>query len=694
MLVLDYLRFLAIFGVIAFHLHDTVTYGTPWFSGGYLGVDIFLFLSGYFIERSIDGIRDRGFVSASGYFFSRRLLRIMVPMLVVTAVVGGFAYSQNISLWQDMLYSSLFVYNFYLVFHHIPYFQVYSTPHPFIGMWFIALLVQLYIVHFFLARVIKSITVYRLILIILGAVSIGGTWLLIQQDHTDMAYVLPWHAFSYIGGALTMSLAGRSAEGTRDRSQDLVVFIAVIALFLLMLLSPYRGFVFYSLATVVLTALFVVAAPQAPLLQGCKWTVLGTLGEMSYSLYLWNVPVIAFIHYFYPQNPIFVSVGLSLILILILSLITYHAIERPLQSLFGKAPRHRAEVFASAPMVILLLLAGWGWYALADALSQNVVQREQMQHDALYRDYLLRQVSTLQQQIRQAHHAASVARELSKDQWVQWQPTPRPGYLYDGKELRSNPDFPEKKVLFISDSILLGWSGYVVHQVPDGILNGKVGRSFFRATPVLKDMLSLPENRHVRDIVVELGSNGYVEWRDLEAFIQAAGDRQIFLVVPSVPRPWAAEVRETYLRAEGSYPNVHLIHWDEISRDHYNYFVADQVHLTWDGAQALMRAILESLWQHGYRLPSTPTVKPAEPMEVNASTEGSINGVTASAVSSDTVHLSPPTQGRAAAPASLTSNPTTVTDNSEGRKVPKTSSSLGGDAISDTMGVAPASSIP
>lgn len=603
MLFLDYLRFLAIFGVIAFHLHDTVAYATPWFSGGYLGVDIFLFLSGYFIERSLSGIRDQELLPAGRYFFSRRLLRIMIPMLFVTAVVGGFSYSQNMPLWKDMLYSSLFIYNFYLVFHHIPYFQVYSAPHPFMGMWFIAMLVQLYIVHFLLSRLVANTVVYRLILVILGAVTLVGTSLLIQQHETNMAYVLPWHAFSYIGGALTMALMGQPGETVRDRSQDLVVLVTVFALLLLMLLAPYRDFLVYSVATVVLTALFVVAAQQSSMLQDKSWPLLGKLGEMAYSLYLWNVPVISFVHYFYPQNPVFVSVCLSIILILILSLITYSAIEMPVQKWFGKAPRHGSGSLVSAPVMLLLLLAGWGWYALAGAQSQNVHQREQMQHDALYRDYLLQQVKQLQQQVRDAHHAARVARELSKEQWVQWQPRPRAGYLYDGKDLRGNPEFPQKKVLFISDSVLLGWSGYVVHQVPDGILDGKVGRSFPQAMPVLTSMLSQPENRHIKDIVVELGTNGYVEWPELEAFIQAAGDRQIFLVMPSVPRPWAAEVRQTYLRAKAKYGNVHLIPWDDISRDHFNYFVADQVHLTWDGIQALMRAILESLWKHGYTLP-------------------------------------------------------------------------------------------
>jgi len=617
MLVLDYLRFLAIFGVIAFHLHDTITYSAPWFSGGYLGVDIFLFLSGYFIEQSLSGIRERRFWPAAGYFFSRRLLRIMIPMLFVTAAVGVFAYSQNIPLWQDVLYSAIFLYNFFLVFHHIPYFQVYSTPHPFIGMWFIALLVQLYVAHFLISRLFQRAALYRLVLAILGLVSLGGTWLLIRQGHTDLAYVLPWHSFPYIGGALLMSLLGRGSGHVRDSAQDVVVLVTVLALVLLMLLAPYRDFVFYSVATVMLTALFAVAAPQAPRLQNRLSPLIGTLGEMSYAFYLWNVPVIAFVHYFFPQNRVFVSICLSLILILLLSLITYHLIELPMQRRLGKAPRHRSNAIVNAPVIATLLLAGWGWYTLAATESDNVRQRQQMQHDALYRDYLLRQVDQLQRQLRQVHHAAQVARQLSKDQWVQWQPTPRPGYLYDGKEVRSNPRFPEKRVLFISDSVLLGWSGYVIHQVPDGILDGKVGRSFVQATPVLEEMLRLPENRDVRDIVVELGSNGYVGWRELVNFIETAGDRQIFLVIPSVPRPWAAEVRQAYIRAKGMYSNVHLIPWDDISRDHYNYFVADQVHLTWDGAQALMRAILESLWEHGYTLPkampgtSTPTPVPA-----------------------------------------------------------------------------------
>lgn len=653
MLYLDYLRFLAILGVIAFHVHDTITYDSSWFSGGYLGVDIFLFLSGYFIELSLQKLREVGFGTATWNFFSRRLLRIMAPMLVITWIVAVFAYFQGLDSWTPALYASGFFYNFYLILHHIPYFQIYAQPHPFIGMWFISLLVQVYIAHFVLQRLLRPRWLYGAVLVLLFFATTATTAWLLSKGQENAAYVLPWHAFSYIAGVLTMLFLGTPGERKKSVFYDFVVLLLVLALLGLMIFSPYRNYVIFSLATLLVTFLLLVTAPSARLLTASRWWVVGILGEMSYSLYLWNVPVIAFLHYFYPHSPALIAIVLAVLLILLLSLLSYRTIEVPVRQFFGKVGRHDDGGIPYLSAILLLAIAAGGWYQAMAMHAKSVSLQEQLQHQQLYQDYLQKKLKKLQQHLPARGKIASAATAPTASAevaWNQWRPNPGAGYLYNGQEFRSNSAYPQKQVLYISDSILLGWSGYVIHLTPNGILDGKVGRSFFRAIPALQQLLSNPDSQDAKYVVVELGSNGYVEWSDLQHFIAAVGNRQIILIIPNVPRPWMPEVKQMYLKAKAEYPNVHLVHWDDISKDHYNYFVADQVHLTWDGAQALMQAVMAELTKLGYREPPAPVALPAK--------KPSVENTLAATTKSAPAHHAPAVTGAVSSTAATKSSAT------------------------------------
>jgi len=618
---IDYLKFLAIFAVIAFHIHDTISFNYPWFSGGYLGVDVFLLLSGFLIEKSLGRGRQSSLAQRSKDFFARRFSRILVPMLVVTAILAVLLWSTHLLTgWAPVWYSAILGYNFYLVLHHIPYFQVYSYPHPFLGMWFISLLGQLYLLHFLLRTSLLGKWWYRTVLALLFCISLGSAWWLMSQGSLNAAYVLPSHAFPYLAGALLTELGWARPRETGRSSFDGLGILAILLLLALFVWAPYENFVYFSLATTALGVVFLLAAARAAWLPRLQLLVLGKLGEMSYSLYLWNVPVVALVHYYFPQTSIASQALFSLSLLLLLSVLSYLLLELPLQAAFQKQVRHEVGSRAFVSVLVLLALASVGWWQ-ASRLGQEAVRLQaQAQHDALYRQYLEKRVASMGRDLQALTgaktlsaaeakaHADSRANKVleSNTDLMQWQPHPGLGFLYNGQELRSNPAYPEKQVLFITDSILLGWSGYVIHMVPNGILDGQVGRSFFRAQPVLQKMFQDPAYAKVAYVVVELGSNGYVQWPDLENFVQAVGNRKILLIVPSVPRPWENEVRSMYDRAAAKYPNITLLHWDRISDGHPGYFVADQVHLDWDGAQALMQAVLRTLYQMGYRNPPPP----------------------------------------------------------------------------------------
>jgi peptidoglycan/LPS O-acetylase OafA/YrhL len=617
MLYLDYLKFLAMVGVIGFHVHETITFGSAWFSGGYLGVDVFLFISGYLIERSMRHATDSGFLKSVTTFFRRRLSRIVIPMLVVTWIVALFGYYFHLTSWEPAIYSSLFVYNFYLIFHHIPYFQTFAMPHPFIGMWFISLLVQLYILHFLLRKIIRNQYFYFVLMLILMMVTAGGAYWLGIHHQLNASYVLPWHGFSYIAGLLGFTILSGREPKKIPLVFDLLVVIAVLGIVALLLLAPYQNYVMYSLPVLLLTAIYIYAAERSTVFAQMKWQLGGALGEMSYSLYLWNVPVISFLYYFYHGATHYVLVILSALIIMLLSVLTYTLVEVSIQNAFGKKARHHFSLQTAFTVALILGLGIAGWYDSVVVNQQFIHEREKNLHLLLYKHYQALKIAQLQKQllsIRQSGAAAlvgPVANTLSTTDVSSataagsfaWQPNPQPGYLYNGQEMRQNPAYPDKQVLVVTDSILLGWSGFVIHQVPNAILDGKVGRQFSRTPSVLQAELTQPQNADIRYIVLELGSNGDVFPQDLDRVMREAGNRKILLIIPNVPRVWENEVKKQYLRAKAQYPNVYLLHWDRISHDQYNYFDPDQVHLTWDGAQALVNAMLGKLYTMGYQQP-------------------------------------------------------------------------------------------
>jgi peptidoglycan/LPS O-acetylase OafA/YrhL len=76
---IDGLRAIAVLVVVLFHL------GFGWFSGGFVGVDVFLVISGYLITSILTTEMDRGEFSFSA-FYKRRVLRIVPALALLLAV--------------------------------------------------------------------------------------------------------------------------------------------------------------------------------------------------------------------------------------------------------------------------------------------------------------------------------------------------------------------------------------------------------------------------------------------------------------------------------------------------------------------------------------------------------------------------------------------------------------------------------
>lgn len=141
---LDGLRALAVLGVLGYHS------GWTWLTGGFLGVSLFLTLSGFLITRLL--LIEHAATGAIdlGRFWSRRARRLLpaafaavVLAVAVTAAVG--TPSQGRDLLGDTVASVLYVANWRFALDPAGYAGLYEAPSALQHLWSLAVEEQLYL---------------------------------------------------------------------------------------------------------------------------------------------------------------------------------------------------------------------------------------------------------------------------------------------------------------------------------------------------------------------------------------------------------------------------------------------------------------------------------------------------------------------------------------------------------------------
>lgn len=108
---LDGMRTLAIAAVVLYHLH------IPFFTGGFIGVNVFFVLSGYLITGLLMRERQRTGTIDLGKFWLRRLLRLypaLIALVLVSAcvwaIVGGYQ-GANVDMWTAVFLAATYTSN-------------------------------------------------------------------------------------------------------------------------------------------------------------------------------------------------------------------------------------------------------------------------------------------------------------------------------------------------------------------------------------------------------------------------------------------------------------------------------------------------------------------------------------------------------------------------------------------------------
>ncbi|CAN7578213.1 acyltransferase family protein [Terrabacter sp. LjRoot27] len=365
---LDGVRALAVAAVVGYHL------GVPSLSGGLLGVGVFFTLSGFLITGVLVSGWERTRTVGLRRFYvhrARRLLPAVVVLLVVVSFVSVVTQPEHAGeRLAESVAALLYVSNWKTITDGESYFQRFSGPGPFDHLWSLAVEEQFYVVWPVLLLALVVLVRGRLrgaatLTTALAVASFVLLWLLAVPgfDNTRAYEGTDARAGGLLVGAAVALVWRRGSLPPLDdrrgrRALDgvglacLVVVLALMTLTDEYSLTLYRGgLLLLSLATAGLVA--VVSHPRSRLGRLLGVAPLRWVGERSYGIYLWHLPVVALTGPAVLSGHDAARGALQLGLTLLLATLSWNLVEDPIRRRgFRRALRPRRPQPGDLPRAV------------------------------------------------------------------------------------------------------------------------------------------------------------------------------------------------------------------------------------------------------------------------------------------------------------------------------------------------------
>ena len=617
----DGLRALSVIAVIVYHANKS------WLGGGFLGVEVFFVISGYLITLLLLAERERtGTVTLRNFWMrrARRLLPALWTLLLSITiwcaffdrerlgmlrgdVVGAFVYMSNwFNIWSGSSYTSSFSFaplrhlwslaveeQYYLLWPIVMFVVLKRMRQhllPFIGLFFVAIAVAIAVVTAVMYQTGPIDTfaktpdqymslfghrVLRIDFLYLGTFS-RATGLFLGSGLAMM-----WRPWALARGKVIRT----------GRALDLLGVGAIAAL----------GYMAWSFRTVVegvdvgqhgydllyrggfflvgLASIVVIAAVTHPRSELGRWVIGNPLfvwvGVRSYGLYLYHWPIFQ-IYRKSAGTPLTVEqFGWLMLASLIVTELSYQFIEMPIRR--GKLMPYlrtlRASISDSQAMVrrragsailvvSLLPIFAVGALVTADVVPDEITQNLNDNEDA---------VTNVMASTTTSATTLVVA-------------TSTPATLAPVKRI---------DVLAIGDSVMLGAARKLKAK---GItVDAEKNRQFNESLQIfgyLKATRELGDN-----VVIHLGTNNGTTKQTLDRIMKALVDVKlvVFLTTHVPTKGWQQETNSLIAALPKQYPNVKVLYWNAITKDHPEYFAGDKVHLKPAGQDFYVAQIMSAL---------------------------------------------------------------------------------------------------
>ncbi|CAF0953534.1 unnamed protein product [Adineta ricciae] len=373
---IDGLRSIAVIPVILYHAGFT-----KFFAGGYIGVDIFFVISGYLITSVIEHECEQERFSIIN-FYERRCRRILPALFFIICLSSLGAYylmlPEELKEYGETVISILCLSsNVFFWYKNDGYFSEINELNPLVHTWSLAVEEQFYFIFPILCYLLrKRKRCLIIVLIICAGISFflcqwGGNLPLIfnhqfymfSQPHYASFYLPTGRIWELLFGAF-IAFFLRTHDLTEKTYRIVNEFFSIIGLALIIVsvifLNSHRIPSFpncYTLLPTVGASLIILFGQKNTLVGYLLSTrLLRFIGLISYSIYLWHQPLLAFLRLQSNRTPEIFIITIVIITVFLLSIFTYFCVEQPFRN---KTRFTRKQIFSMAGVgsILILILA-------------------------------------------------------------------------------------------------------------------------------------------------------------------------------------------------------------------------------------------------------------------------------------------------------------------------------------------------
>ncbi|MCI6053375.1 MAG: acyltransferase family protein [Limosilactobacillus mucosae] len=597
---IDGVRTLAVLGVIIYHLLPTTL------PGGYLGVPLFLLISGYFVTLQLVRQMDQtGGIQLTKFYLKRlrRLYPVLIVMLTVTtAYITLFARDLLHNIKSTIATNLLWVYNWWEIGHGQSYFDRFNGESPFTHLWTLGVEAQFYflwpLILFMLFLILRKRSKIKWTVFILAVASAVEMALLFDPQNINRVYYgTDTRAFSLLLGswlALCWPIDRLNASLTAHAARILdgvgigALLITLLGFFTLPGQSSwtYRGgMFFYSLIGMILIA--TVVHPGSHMNRWLTNPFFTWIGQRSYGIYVYQLPVMVFYERVVEigRHPV-INALVECLLILAISEFSYRLVEQPLAHYQWRylpaSIRHWIDFkihdwhrwLKVGPVVIICFIALCGLMLPSKPAKKSAVQ-------------------TRIEKSRQA--TAAKNKQIAKGKTAKVNVNSKSLQKKYGLTSNQLKAASELKVTAIGDSVMADASQDIQEIMPHAYVDAEVGRQGSATPAVIKDLKA--KGQLQKNVILNLGTNGAMDSQTINDILTAIGkDHQVYWITPHVPtRDWEQTVCDQIKQAAKQNANVHVIDWNQAANGHAEWFAQDKVHMNEQGNAYFTRLIVKTI---------------------------------------------------------------------------------------------------
>lgn len=599
----DGLRTLGVIAVILYHVYREK------FPGGYLGVVLFFVLSGYLItDILIQDWHKNGDGKLDLLQFWKNRLKRLYPILVtviLTSSVYMLIFQRDLLKGLRMVtVSSLLNFNnWWQIAQGNSYFADFTGQPPFKHIYSLSIEGQFYFIWPILFIILmKLVKKHKTIFYILSLGAIASAiwmWKLYVPgaDPTRVYYGTDTRIFSILMGVALAYIwpsnkikANITADARKVLNYVSFGSLAFVILFMIFagdqLPFIYRGGMFlFSMASALLVAM--VAHPSLVIGKLFSNPLFTYLGQRSYGIYLWQLPVFTFFDVRVANPHALLNIVLEIVVVLALSEISYRLIEKPfrrkdygqwVKSIIAFWRGGNLKSIKKVPQYVLtaFVLLGVGTIAFSPTKDADA---EKIAAQILAQQEKAKAALKAEKDRLATADAATVANTMAK-------------YGVDDLTARKAALL---NAVAVGDSVMLAAATDIQAVFPNMRLDGAIGRQATSGAEALQNLINADPDYEA--VLIGLGTNGTVDQASIDGIMKVAGDKPVYWVNVYVPtRGWQGPNNQLLTSAAKQYKNLTLIDWYDFAADHQDLVWSDQIHPKEGvGTEAYTKLLLQAL---------------------------------------------------------------------------------------------------